>query len=128
MNCGTCGTVCGNPPFATTVSCTNGACTSTCAEMHADCDGMFKTGCETLIAFNINNCGGCGKVCKPVPNGVQWCFEGSCRIEKCATNFKDCNGDYMDGCEANLGTNEKHCGGCNNACAPGKTCKNGRCR
>jgi hypothetical protein len=72
-NCGGCGLGCTAPPgFA--ASCVNGACTSpVCPAGKADCDGNTANGCETSIATDPYNCGGCGVVC---PSGI--CSNGVC--------------------------------------------------
>jgi hypothetical protein len=51
---------------------------------------------------------------------------GSCRA-----GFVDCNGDPADGCEAELATDEEHCGACGTACSANGTssnvCVQGKC-
>ena len=44
----------------------------------------------------------------------------------CATGMADCDGDFNNGCEADLAS-VTHCGRCGNACGPGQTCTSGMC-
>ncbi|MBN9163262.1 MAG: hypothetical protein BGO98_32770 [Myxococcales bacterium 68-20] len=75
------------------------------------------------------NCGGCGNVCDPSgdggasrPNTYFGCIDGECGRYKCKDGHIDCDGDRLNGCEADLLSRE-HCGGCGNACAPGQECQ-----
>jgi len=50
-------------------------CVYQCAEGTADCDSRRTTGCETRTDRDVNNCGGCGNVCKP----SQRCVASRCQ-------------------------------------------------
>jgi len=51
----------------------------------------------------------------------------SCDGLTCDRTFANCNGDGLDGCEANLTSDAANCGACGHACASG-SCSNGSCR
>jgi hypothetical protein len=75
---------------------------------------------------NVMNCGGCGFVCGPYPNATAGCFNSSCAIAACNQGWADCNKVVADGCETNIFTDPKNCGGCGNVCPNGR-CQNGAC-
>ena len=56
------------------------------------------------------------------------CSAGTCVIDKCHLGFADCNGERLDGCEANLANDEDHCGKCDESCNGDKECKLGKCK
>lgn len=63
-------------------SCENGECV--CEEGFDECDGDEGTGCETDIANDPENCGGCG----------HRCHDGSCELERCLpATFWETTGD-----------------------------------
>ncbi len=83
------------------------------------------------------NCGACDNACDPAdggagsdggappPNAYYGCSKGECGHLKCQAPYASCDGDISNGCETSLLSNE-HCGACNNACAPGQTCRANR--
>ncbi|MES1182158.1 MAG: hypothetical protein ABUL60_00010 [Myxococcales bacterium] len=115
-NCGDCGHVC--EANNAKVACVNSQCVITsCVGTYADCnkatvDG-FKDGCEVDTSVNTSNCGACGKACS-IANGTPKCQAGSCEVNSCSGTFRDCDGDPKTGCEINIATNTKNCGGCGN--------------
>jgi hypothetical protein len=69
-NCGECGNVCDLPHA--TATCRGGACVIvSCDSGYKDCDGESDNGCETDIAADPKNCGGCGNTCPE----TQFCRE-----------------------------------------------------
>ncbi len=55
------------------------------------------------------------------------CCEGPhCQPLSCEPGFADCNSLESDGCEAELATSQRHCGGCFQAC-PYTECREGQC-
>ena len=127
-NCGGCGTVCKVPNA--TAACSGGSCAvGSCTTGFGDCNGMAVDGCESTLATDVKNCGGCGKAC-PVQNDTPGCGGGNCTVAACNTGFVDCNGNAMDGCEVNTSADPGNCGGCGKACpalndVPG--CSGGNC-
>lgn len=63
------------------------------------------------------------------PRAESACFEGSCFVVSCLDDYRDCNQEQQDGCEASP-QDPEHCGGCNQACTrPGALfeCAKGEC-
>jgi hypothetical protein len=128
-NCATCGHVCSN--VHGTPSCGTGVCSIQCDAGFGDCDVDPANGCETPTTGNVQACGGCGKTCA-VQNGTPVCNGTTCAVGSCAAPFKDCNGQYSDGCETNTATDLASCGACGNACnavhANSAACVSGACK
>lgn len=118
MSCNTCGTPCAVTNG--TGSCTERVCgIASCNDGYENCDtdaedGGYETGCETNIAGDVNNCGGCGIVCD-IENGTAKCVDGECQVADCDDPFRNCDGDNTD-CETNTDTARRHCGACNEDC------------
>lgn len=132
-NCGACGNKCGDG-----VPCIDGKCG--CPAGRIACS--FGPG----IAFCADpmnddfNCGACGVVCEPPPDGCApepppssyyGCRGGKCGALKCVGRSADCNGDLGsgpdkcggDGCEVEDITSDDNCGGCGIKCTkPGEHC------
>lgn len=119
LNCGACGNICNPPkdandpawicgpevsPPHTRWTCTGGACKLLCHPAYGDCNNQFcGDGCETLLANDPNNCGGCGKKC----NEGQVCVNGGCK----------CNGGILCGEDCvDLQNDPNNCGACGNQC------------
>ncbi len=120
-NCGTCGNDCKGQV------CDNGKCTSGCAPGKKNCGGACAD-----VSADPQNCGDCGVVCAAQPNSTALCQAGSCKLQ-CNPNFDDCDATPGNGCEVNLSSDPKHCGGCNAPCptppigATGQNCGKGNC-
>jgi Cys-rich repeat protein len=113
--CGACGAAC--TAANATPSCTNGLCgVGTCAPGYANCDGAAGTGCEVDTRIDPTHCGGCGRECAPVVNGVATCTMGMCGF-RCAEGFGDCDGDASNGCETDLRADRGNCGACGQQCS-----------
>jgi hypothetical protein len=109
--CGSCGNECKNENGST--RCVDGECSPRCEGGYGDCDGDPTNGCETNLSSSESHCGACGERCAPShADGV--CDDGVCTA-RCDENFADCNGDALDGCEADLRSPET-CGDCANHC------------
>jgi len=63
-----------------------------------------------------------------LPHASAKCSMDMCHIEKCDEGFADCNDDRLDGCEADLLHESKHCGKCSKSCKDEKTCEEGMCQ
>ncbi len=128
-NCGACGNVC-NLAHAMS-GCVAGKCVITgCLAGFSNCNNLDGDGCEAATSSDVNNCGNCGMKCNGIPNGTPSCVNSGC-VPVCSAGFRDCNGIYADGCEANLNTDVANCGGCGRACSganvAAKTCAGGLC-
>jgi hypothetical protein len=67
-----------------------------------DCDGDPANGCESKLAYDPNNCGGCGLLCN-FGGGVGSCEAGKCILTACTAGYADCDLDPSNGCEAPVG-------------------------
>jgi hypothetical protein len=122
--CGSCGTSCTNAHGST--NCVSGACTPVCATDYADCDGNPVNGCETDIATDAANCGGCGMTCD---TAFQVCAKKQCQVSMCPQGSGDCDTNQAD-CETNLTNSISDCGFCNNTCTVANgtpRCTSGAC-
>jgi hypothetical protein len=116
QNCGGCGVVCQSRANST-VGCANQACTlSSCSPNYKDCNNLEADGCETNVATDTQNCGGCGVICPPRANSVVGCANQACTLSSCNANYKDCNNLEADGCETNIATDPQNCAGCGTIC------------
>lgn len=96
----------------------------TCNGMDDDCDDLVDEDFD--LTSDPSNCGECDNVCADIPRGDPICDEGECAID-CDMNRADCNGEYADGCEVDLRSDDDHCGRCGNPCRGGDDCSGGRC-
>lgn len=115
-NCGGCNFFCGAPD--TNFACNLGSCEITsCMAGRIDCDTDPQNGCEVDPQTDPSNCGGCSsgpgspQECS-FPNADSSCVGGSCQMGSCFGDFRDCNMDSMDGCEADTQFDPMNCGGC----------------
>ena len=114
-HCGSCGDVCSIANGGS--SCVAGSCAvAGCNPGFSDCNGVAADGCEVNTNTSVGNCGGCGAACS-VTNGTPGCSAGSCTITACSFPFANCNGNVVDGCEANTNTSLGNCGGCGTTCS-----------
>lgn len=131
LSCGSCGKVCtvanGTP------ACAAGTCKiASCMGTHADCDGLYSTGCEyavTGFGGDPANCGSCGNACS-YANANGLCAGGGCSMGGCNSGFANCNGLAADGCEyavTGFGTDKNNCGSCGFKCSVGFVCQGGGC-
>jgi len=94
--------------------CSNGVCDGVgncgCPAGTTDCNGV----CVDTNS-NVANCGGCGVVCT-APNAVPGCVNGQCVITACFAGFANCDGNPANGCETNVLTDVRNCGGCGHVC------------
>jgi len=89
------------------------------------CFGGNNPSLCTNFQTDVNNCGGCGNVCR-LPNATPACTSGACTISSCNPGFGNCDNNTANGCETTLNT-ASNCGACGNACAAGASCTGGSC-
>jgi hypothetical protein len=87
-----------------------------CPDGFENCDANSANGCETNVASDVNNCGGCDYICPDPPNGTAGCQDGNCIVASCDTGWGNCDGNVPNGCETNIYTNPNHCGSCGHVC------------
>lgn len=106
------------------------ACTKMCSFGTMDCNNVSNDGCETAIATDVNNCGGCGIACSTNNVANLSCSNYLCN-SGCSIGFSDCNGNKQtDGCETNTNIDVNHCGTCATVCSSNhisRTCSGGNC-
>ncbi|KAG0602446.1 hypothetical protein M758_10G015000 [Ceratodon purpureus] len=116
-NCGSCGKPCKQVGNAVT-SCLNGKCRNpVCKSGYANCDkNIWRNGCETRVAKDVNNCGACSNVCKQVANAVTSCQNGKCGTPVCKAGWSNCDANRGNGCETPTSEDPANCGACSNVC------------
>jgi hypothetical protein len=124
-NCGACGRRCPSGSNSTPF-CSMSTCGLRCDFGSGNCDGSASNGCEARLASDPNNCGRCGMRCQ-LPNASSGCTVGICTVTSCNTGYRNCNLSSSDGCETNVLTDSRNCGGCGTRCSSGQVCRAGEC-
>ncbi|KAI8471087.1 MAG: hypothetical protein J3K34DRAFT_468555 [Monoraphidium minutum] len=110
-NCGACGQKAALTNAA--AACMGGApAVASCARGFADCDGQAANGCETDVASDPQNCGGCGAVASALNAASATCDRGVPRPASCSAGFADCDCSTGNGCETDLRVDVLNCGYC----------------
>ncbi len=66
--------------------------------------------------------------CEPdSTNATPVCTVGVCGYGACLPGYADCDGVVANGCESDLATDPRHCGGCDQSCGPGGSCTGSTC-
>ena len=108
-------------------ACAGGVCVfGNCDAGFKNCDGNDANGCETNVEGDPTQCGACGSPCV-VPHATPNCVAGVCGVGTCANGYVDCDGDPLNGCEAQPEVDPKNCGTCGVGCPPAQTCEKGVC-
>jgi hypothetical protein len=115
-------------PNATAVCTATGTCAiGSCVGTHQDCNMLPQDGCEIDVNHDPLHCGDCKANPCQTANGTPGCTAGHCSTGACKTGFDDCNGNPLDGCEADLNNDAMNCGMCKIACTAPQTCQKGHC-
>ena len=109
-------------------NCSSGQCTvGACSTGYSDCNGQSIDGCETGVASDPSNCGGCANQCSSINIATPTCSGGVCN-GSCNAGFGDCNNNKLiGGCETALNTNS-NCGACGIVCGGATNCIGGICQ
>ena len=84
------------------------------------CDGRDND-CDAIIDENAS------PTCS-TPNATAACVFGLCMIGNCNAGWGDCDGDSVNGCEADLASSLNHCGSCGTECPMPLMCISGECQ
>ena len=123
QNCGQVGTaVPPNGSLNANWGCSNGAIVlASCVAGFADANGIVSDGCEVNLMTDPQNCGQVGNNVSQLPNAIGGCVAGTGVLVACFAGFADADGIVSDGCEVNLLTDPKNCGGVGNVVPPNGT-------
>ncbi len=100
VNCGACGSICGDDSAVTT--CQSGTCAiQSCQSGRIDCNNFALDGCEADTTVDIFNCGQCGMRCE-FDNAVAQCIDEACAFTACNDGFADSDLNSANGCEVGL--------------------------
>lgn len=127
-NCGACGNAC-----SAGQRCQKdvyGGIQCMCPDGQSYCSRGTSAGSCHDFDSDPDNCGGCNFTCRRFDfyTSVGVCVKGVCKLE-CLTGQADCNGNQSDGCEVNVSSDPRNCGGCGIVCdaIAGQACVQGRC-
>jgi len=102
------------------------------------CSGETCRGECVDLTKDSDHCGACGAYCprtfslfgflSEIPYARSTCDYGTC-VMRCIEGRADCNDSEVDGCEVDIASDPRNCGGCGQACdlAAGQACVAGRC-
>ena len=68
-----------------------------CDERDNDCNGVVDDG--FAVSVDPDNCGECGRLCRPVAQGTRGCQAGECVVAECEFGWHDADGELANGCE-----------------------------
>ncbi len=135
-NCGACGRSC-SATNVTSLACSGGKCSPTCVSGYDDCNTptapAADDGCEASVAFDVNNCGACGRKCSSANVSSRSCSMGKCD-SLCQPGYSNCTQPTSgadDGCETHTDSDATNCGACGHQCvstnASSVACSGGSC-
>lgn len=130
IHCGACNVSCTLTANAASFACIKGQCeVSDCQPGYSDCDSLFNNGCEVNLTNDVGNCGACGSACPKTPHAMPRCTASVCWLtDRCDAGFANCDGNVLNGCEADLNNDSQNCGACNMPCSAGSFCSAGKCQ
>jgi hypothetical protein len=93
---------------------------STCSPTQKVCSGACVSRDAPATGCDSASCAPCALA----HTGTVQCAGGACAPLTCATGFDDCDTSRSNGCEVDVTTNARDCGGCGNDCTAqnGKAC------
>lgn len=114
--------------------CIKASCSVTCPTLQNAV--LESTNCSSTVASSS----GCVDQCNPYPECglATYCWGGgTCTATcnpptgacyyNCNSGYGDCDGDYTNGCEADLNNDPDNCGACGNSCGQNANCTDGSC-
>ncbi len=108
----------------------NDGCSSQCAvEVGWTCAGV-PSSCTNVDECADHPCQNGGTCTDGIASFSCACaanYQGA-QCETCPTNYRDCNGQTADGCEAFVPSDKNHCGGCGLVCGGAQICSQGQCK
>jgi hypothetical protein len=112
-NCGQCGNACS--ASSALVACVASKCVRACATGYGDCDrdltsGSHGNGCETDLATDPNNCGGCGMRCDATTGTIASCENSHCVSARVSVGTASLLGTSAHGSASGGTTYEQSCG------------------
>lgn len=123
------GTTCVANDECASGDCHEGKCGALCQGSTAECDGDYRTQCETNLKTDPDHCGACNTPCQ-LDHALPSCSGGVCKIASCTPPYGDCDGNPTNGCETNLNSTAEHCGTCEVECSSTNgdaSCSGGKC-
>lgn len=122
----------------TSRACEGGNAVGACSPGTQRCEEGRWSGCEGRVDPAPETCNGADDDCNGVPDDgsartscgtpprgvVTGCSGGGCFVETCADGFLDCDAEFENGCESELGT-ATACLSCGDVC--GWSCEDGGC-
>ena len=116
--CGRCGNNCIGLPHVLSSYCSAGKCViSSCLPGYADCDRNSSNGCEVDTTSSKDNCRECGNNCSALPHvKLGFCSASICSLSCAGNNYKDCDLNISNGCEADISNTSANCGSCGYNC------------
>jgi hypothetical protein len=89
----------------------DGSSDTACAAPRVVCAGA---GCVDP-RMDRAHCGACGRRCADAPHATGVCLGGACQVE-CERGWGNCDDSPLNGCEADLRTDDANCGACRSVC------------
>jgi hypothetical protein len=98
-HCGSCDVKCAGGTNAVG-KCAGGKCgVESCATGFGNCNDETADGCEIDTQTDVAHCGDCKTPCPTIANSTYACLAGTCKLDSCQGNFRDCDKVEATGCE-----------------------------
>ncbi|MEZ4389847.1 MAG: hypothetical protein R3A48_02030 [Polyangiales bacterium] len=117
-------------------TCRGGVCTRCSGTETTSCpDSVIsgQDGCGIDLRTDVRHCGACGQVCPASGTRLNHAtYTGSCANSACQLacegTWRDCDGNWQNGCEVNVACDRERCGACGTQCASASVCCGGTCQ
>jgi hypothetical protein len=94
-----------------------------CGDGTKDCNGKCVSTNDPATGCGGDSCDPC-----QLPHATVRCVDGACAIRQCQDNFRNCNEQTDDGCEADITSDTSNCSECGLACGGGLKCESSICK